>query len=100
MMMLTASNSLVRLKNEAQGKEEEWAAGRREEGQTGTQMAGADAPTGQTRSAVSDSRNKRKHGRWCGVLFHMRVTGGQGLVLSSHDRKGVSYIRMNEVVKV
>ena len=37
-----------------------------------TPTPGTNAPTGPTRSGVSDARNRRKHERWCGDQF----TGG------------------------
>ena len=43
------------------------AGGRRKGGPTGTSTPGADAPTGPTQSGVSDVKNRRKHGRWCGT---------------------------------
>ena len=75
--MIFAPPSLVRQEEEvAQGEEEEEAGGGRKTGSTGTAMPGADAPTGSTHSGVSDARNMRKHGRWCGVLIHRRGRGG------------------------
>ena len=65
--MMIDLNSIVHQKEGAQEEEEEEAGGRRKEGPTGTPTPGADSPTGQTRSGVSDARNRIKHGRWCGV---------------------------------
>ena len=76
LMMMIAPNSLVRQKEGAQGEEEKEVGGRRKEGPTGAPTPGTDAPTGPTRSGVSDARNRRKHGRWCGVLFYRRSRGG------------------------
>ena len=61
---------------EAEGQKEEETEGRKKARSTGTSMPGTDAPTGSTRSGVSDARNRRKHGRWCGVLLHRRSRGG------------------------
>ena len=71
-MMIVAPNSLVRLEVAQEGEEEE-AGGRRRIGSIGTPTPGADAPTGPTQSGVSDARNRRKHGRWCEILYS---TGG------------------------
>ena len=71
--MMIAPNSLVRQKER---DEEEEAGGRREECPTGTPTPGADAPKGSTWSGVSDARNGRKHGRWCGVPLHRRGREG------------------------
>ena len=80
-------------------EEEEEAGGRRKGGPTGTPKLGVDVPTGPTGSGVSGARHRRKHRRWCGVPLHRRGRGGLGLVLSSHDRSGGSYKRMNGVGK-
>ena len=69
-------NSLVRQKKGAQGEEEEEARGGRKAGSTGTPTPGADAPIRPSRLGVSDARNRRKHGRWCGVLIHKRGRRG------------------------
>ena len=53
-------NSLFRQKEGTQGEKEEKAGGRRKGGLTGTPTPGADAPTGPSRSGVSDARNRRK----------------------------------------
>ena len=74
--MMVAPNSLVRQKEGAQGKEEEEAGGRRRIGSVETKTPGADAPTGPTQSGVSDARNRRRHGWWCGVPIHRRGRGG------------------------
>ena len=76
MMMIVAPNSLVRQEEGAQGEEEEEAGGRRWVGSIGTPTPGADAPTGSTQSGVSDARNRRRHGWWCGVPIHRRGRGG------------------------
>ena len=71
MMMMIASNSLARQKEGAQGEEEEEeeARNQRKRDQMGTPTPGADGHTGPTRSGVSHARNKRKHGRWNGILL-------------------------------
>ena len=74
--MIFAPNSLVRQKEGAQWEEEEEAGGRRKAGSIGTPTPGADDPTGSIQSGVSDARNRKKHGRWCGVLIHRRGRGG------------------------
>ena len=74
-MMIVAPNSLVRQEG-AQGGEEEEAGGRRKAGSIGTLTPGADAPTGRTKSGVSDARSRRIHGRWCEVSSHRRGRGG------------------------
>ena len=66
-MMMTASNSLVRKNEEAQGEKEKKAGGRRKGCPTGTPMPGAYVPTGPLKSGLSDARNRRKHGRLCGA---------------------------------
>ena len=76
MMMIVAPNSLVRQEEGAQGEEEEEAGGRRRVGSIGTPTPGADAPTGPTQSGVSDARNRRRHGWWCGAPIHSRGRGG------------------------
>ena len=93
----TFLNFLVRQKEGAQGKEE--ARDRRKGGPTGTPTPGADAPTGPTRSGVSNTRNRRKQGRRYWVPLRRRSREGKGSILSSHDRNGgsFSYRRMNEV---
>ena len=60
------------LEGGGQGKEEEEAGGQRKEGPTETSTPGADAPMGPTRSGMLNARNRRNHGRWCGVLSHRR----------------------------
>ena len=75
LMMIVAPNSLVR-QEVAQVGEEEETGGRRKAGSIGTPMLGADAPTGPTQSGVSDARNRRKHGCWCGAPAHRRGRGG------------------------
>ena len=97
LMMMIVPNSLVRQKEGAQGEKE--AEGRRKGGSTETLTSGADASTGPTRPSVSDARNRRKHGQWCGVPLHRRSSEDYELVLSSHDRNGGSYRRINEVLK-
>ena len=78
MMMMIAPYCLVCQKEGAQGEEEEEAGGRRRGGQTGIPMPDADVPTGPTRLEMSsDARNRRKHGRWCGVLIHRRGIGAR-----------------------
>ena len=74
-MMMVAPNSLVRQEG-AQKEEEEQVRGRRRAGSKGTPIPGADAPTGPTQSRLSDARNRRKHGRWCGAPIHRRGRGG------------------------
>ena len=76
MMMIVAPNSLVLQKKGAQGEEEKVAGGQRKAGSIQAPMPGADAPTGPTQSGVSDARNRRKHGRWCGVLINRRGRRG------------------------
>ena len=71
MMMMIAHNSLARQKEQAQGEKEEEVGG-----QIRTPTPDVDAPIGPTRSGVSDASNRRKHGRWCGVLLHRRGRGG------------------------
>ena len=92
--MIIASNFLVRQKEWVQGEEEEETGDRRKGGPTGTPTPVAEALTGQSRSGVSDARNRRKHGRWCGVPLNNRERGGLRSVLSSHERNGGSYKRM------
>ena len=58
MMMMIASNSLVRQKEGAQEEQEEKAGSRRKVGLTGTPMPSADVPIGPTRSGVLDARNR------------------------------------------
>ena len=65
-MIIFAPNSLVRLKEEVQGQEEEEAGGRRKAGSTGAPTPSEDASTGPTQSGVSDARNRRRHG-WCPI---------------------------------
>ena len=83
-MIMIAPNSLGRQK---EGAQEEEAGGQIKVGPTGTPTPGADVPTSPTRSGVSVARSKKNHGRWFGVL------------LSSHDKNGGSYRKMNEVMK-
>ena len=66
-VMMIAPNSIVCQKEGAQGEEEEVV-----EGQTGTLTLAADGLTGPTRSGVSDVRNRRKYGRWCGILLYRK----------------------------
>ena len=71
-MMMIAPNSVVRQKKGAQ--EEEEAEGQRKGVPTGNLTLGTDAPTGPTTwSGVLDARNRRKHGRWCGVSIHRHL---------------------------
>ena len=56
-MVMIVPNSLVCLKEGAQGEEEEEPGGSRKGGLTGTPTPGADAFTGPT------ARNMKKHGR-------------------------------------
>ena len=56
-------------------EEEEETGGRKKGETTGTPTASADAPTGPTRSGVSDARNRRNHERWCEVPIHRRGRG-------------------------
>ena len=72
LMMMIAPNSLVHQKEGAQGQNEGEVGDRRKGNRTGSPTSGTDAPTGPTRSGVSDAKNMRKHGRWCGVLLHRR----------------------------
>ena len=72
---MIAPNSLVRQKEEAQGEEEEETGGRRKVRSTGTPTASADASIGLIRSGVSDARDRRKYGRWYGVLIYRRGRG-------------------------
>ena len=73
MMMIVALNSLVRQEEGAQREEEEEE--KEVGGPRGTLTPEADDPTGSTRSVVSDVRNSRKHGRWCGVPLHRKCRG-------------------------
>ena len=75
-MMMFALNSLISQNEEAQGEDEEEVGGRRKAESTGTPTPGAEATIGPTQSGVSDARNRRKHGRWCGVPIHRRGRGG------------------------
>ena len=75
-MMMIAPNPLVRQKEGAQWEEEEEAGDRRKAGSIGNPKRGADAPIGPTWSGVSDARNEKKHGHWCGIPIHMRGRGG------------------------
>ena len=75
-MMMIAPYSVVHQKEEDHGEEDEKAVDRRKGGQTGTPTLGADDPTDPTRSGVLDARNRRKYGRWCGVILHRRGKGG------------------------
>ena len=77
MMMVFDHNSLVRQKKGAQGEEEEEVGGGRKADLTGTPTPDADAPIGPTWSRVSDARNRRKHGRWCGKLIRRRGRGAR-----------------------
>ena len=63
-MMMIATISLVQQKKGAQRKEEEKVGGRRKRGQTGIPTPGADAPTGPTRSGVSDNQHHIFIRRW------------------------------------
>ena len=77
LMMMIALNSLFRQKEVVQREEEEEeAGGPRKEGLIGAPTPGADAPICPIRSGVLDARNRRKHGRWCGVLIYRRSRGG------------------------
>ena len=98
-LIMIASNSLARQKDVTQREEEEEAGYRRKGGLTGTSMPGAGVPTGPFGSGMLDERNRRKPEWWCGVPLHRKGIGGQGLVLSSHDRNGESYRRIDEVGK-
>ena len=83
MMMMCAPNSLVCQKEGVQEEEEEEeAGGRGKAGPTKTLTPGADAPMAQTRSGVLDARNRRKHGRCCGVPLHRRGRGNLLLGIS------------------
>ena len=68
--MMMISPNFVCQKEGTQGEEEEEAGGQRRAGLTGIPTPGVDAPIGLTRSGVSDSRNRREHGWWCGVLIY------------------------------
>ena len=63
MMMMIALNSLACQKEGVQGEVEEEAGDKKKQGQTGTPTSSVDAPTGQTRSGVLDTRNRSKHGQ-------------------------------------
>ena len=76
---MIATNSLVHQNEGAQGEEE--ARGRRKGEPTGTPKPGADAPTGLPQSGVSDAKNRRRHGWWCGVPIHRRGIRDQSLPL-------------------
>ena len=67
--------TLLSAKRRSQGEKEEEAGGERKAGSTGTPTPGVDALTGSTESGVSDVRNRRKHGRRCGVLIHRKGRG-------------------------
>ena len=64
---MISPNSLVRQFEGAQGEEEKEARCRRKAGPTVTLTLGEDALIGPTRAGVSDARDRRKHGRWCGI---------------------------------
>ena len=49
-------------------------------------------PEGPTRSGVSNERNRRKHGRRCGVPLYIRDRRGYGSVVGSLGRNGWSYL--------
>ena len=76
-IFIFAPNSLACQKEGAQGEEEE-EAGDRKKGKTykNSETSGADALSGPSWSRVSDTRNRRKHGRWCGVPLHRKGRGG------------------------
>ena len=71
----------------------------RKGGQKGTPTLGAVVPTGFFRSSMLDARERRKFGPRCGVTLHRRDRDGKGSVLSSHNRNGGSYKRMDGIGK-
>ena len=71
----------------------------RKGGQIGTPTSGADVPTSLSGSGLLDAMERRKYGPRFGVLLHRKGRWGQELVLSSLDRNGESYKRMNGVGK-
>ena len=102
--MMIAPDSFVRQTEAAQweGEEEAERSKKRLTKRNSDDRCGnnADAPTGPTRSGVSDGSNKRKHEQLCGVLLQRRRKGAMYLLLlSSHGINGGSYRRMNEVLK-
>ena len=97
-MMMFAS-TILSARRRGLREEEQEAGGQKKADSTGTLTPDADAPIGPTRSGVSDARNRRKHGRWYGVLTQRKGRGGKGPVLSSPDRNRESYQKMNEVAK-
>ena len=77
-MMMITPNPLVRQKEGAHGEEEKEAGYMRSK--KGIIDRNSDARCGRsvgpTQSEVSDARDKRKHGGWCGFLIHRRGRGG------------------------
>ena len=68
--MMIAPNSLVRQK---EGR-------RKKRGRlSGTQTLEADAHKGLIRSGVSDRKDRREHGRWCGALESETVFSKKGI---------------------
>ena len=63
---------LVHLEEGAQGEEEEKAGRRRRVSSIGTPTPGAVAHTGSTQSGLTDARNRKKHGWWCGAPIHKK----------------------------
>ena len=75
-------------------EEEDEAGDRRKGGQTGIPTPGEDAFTGPSPSRVSDTRNRRKHGQWFGVLFYRRMGQRQKVTRESeaigiHSREAI-----------
>ena len=92
-------NYVARQKEGVQREGEDQVGDQRNGGQTGTPTSCANAPTGLSRSGVSDAKNRKKYSRWYGAPLHMNSRGGYRLVLSSLDNNGGSYKRMNGVGK-
>ena len=54
-----------------------------------------DVPIGLLRLGMWDARYTRKYGIRCGAPLLNKDRGGRGLDLSSHERKGGSFKRIN-----
>ena len=61
----------------------------------GTPTPDLDAPIGQFQSRLWDARRRRKNGRMCGIPVHKNGKDHWRFVLSSYDRNGGSYKKMN-----
>ena len=76
-MMMIATNSLVRQKEGTQGEEkEEEVRGRKKGEPTESPTPGVGVPIDPTRSGMLDAWNRREHRRWCWVPLHKRGRGG------------------------